>query len=659
MVNRRLAVRLVRASVLAAALGFALWVGPGGAAHALRSSSDPADGATLANPPSQVVITFTEQPDAKRSTIEVLDTSGKRAAGPTPQLVAGQPATVLRIPVTTTLPKGVYTVNWKTISAVDGHLATGSFSFGVGQTPPAGGVTSTVRQPGASEVASVSRWLCLAGLIGLLGLTFTQLVVIQGTDAPRRLAPALRLSWVMAAGGIAGTTLAQASGAQLGLGDLLSSSIGHALILRTVPVLAAGLALLFLKPARRGPAVGLLLATLVAMLADVLKSHAAASASWVWFRVATQWIHFAAAGIWVGGLTGLLLCLVPLGPGNRGPAARRFSFFAGIAIVLVGMTGTLRALDEVGSWHGLFHTGFGQLIVLKILLFGALAVLGAVNRFRNVPAVERKARGLRRTGGMELVAMILVLGATSVLQNLAPTRSAAAATSTTLRPVAVDGQDFAANYRLHLTVTPGTAGFNQFALSVSDYVTHKDVTADAVSVSFHYVDRPAVGDSTLALARQANGTYAARGANMSLTGHWTLTVVVQNGARSVDAPLDLVTQTQTPPPKVVPGPPVTTYTIALPGGRSVQIYTDPIAFNKAEFHATFADANGQEPTMATFAVMASRAPNGSATMLTTRQLSQGHFVADGPGQRGTYTFSLAGTTAGGDALGATISLPLS
>jgi hypothetical protein len=33
-------------------------------------------------------------------------------------------------------------------------------------------------------------------------------------------------------------------------------------------------------------------------------------------------------------------------------------------------------------------------------------------------------------------------------------------------------------------------------------------------------------------------------------------------------------------------------------------------------------------------------------------------VADGPGTKGTYSFSVAGTTADGDALGATISLPV-
>ncbi|HEX9315241.1 MAG TPA: copper resistance protein CopC, partial [Actinomycetota bacterium] len=60
--RRGLPLRLIRCVALLAALGLALLMGPGAAAHALVASSDPADGATLASSPSQIVITFTEQP---------------------------------------------------------------------------------------------------------------------------------------------------------------------------------------------------------------------------------------------------------------------------------------------------------------------------------------------------------------------------------------------------------------------------------------------------------------------------------------------------------------------------------------------------------------------------------------------------------------------
>ena len=88
--RRGLPLRLIRCVALLAALGLVLLMGPGAAAHALVASSDPADGATLASSPSQVVITFTEQPDVKRSLIEVLDTSGHKAEDAAERALAGE-----------------------------------------------------------------------------------------------------------------------------------------------------------------------------------------------------------------------------------------------------------------------------------------------------------------------------------------------------------------------------------------------------------------------------------------------------------------------------------------------------------------------------------------------------------------------------------------
>lgn len=668
--RRARSIRLSLAA-LAAALGLIVALGPGALAHALRTASDPAPGATLQSAPSQIVITFSERPDLRGSLIQVLDTSGKQWASGSPQVVAGQPPTVVRLPVTQSLPKGVYTVNWRTVSSVDGHLATGAFSFGVQEAPTGANASSsgvaTSSRP--SALAAASRWVYLYGLIGLLGLAFSVLVVLPGAGDPvsRRLRRALALAWVLAVAGALGVAAANASEAAISPGHLASSTIGHALSLRLLPLAIAGACLLAarrLRPALWAAAA----ATLAAMLADVLKSHAAAAASWVWFRVASQLIHLAAAGIWIGGLAGLLLCLGPLGAEGRGPAARRFSFWALIAFAVVGATGLVRALDEVGSWHGLFHTGFGQLIVVKSALFGVLGVLGGRNRFRSVGAASDRPGRLLRVGRMELVAMAVVLAATAVLQNLNPPRSAAVSNSgpnsSAVTPLVVNTSDFAQLYRLKLTVSPGTPGFNDFALRVSDFTTGKLVRANAVSLGFHAANNPTVGDSTLTLARQASGVYEAKAANLSLLGRWAVTILVQNGDRTVDLPVDLVTQSPAQPTRsqaFTGAPTVYTVTLAGAGGGQLQIYTDPINLGKSEFHATFLDPTGAEvPMQDTLAVQDAASPGGAVgPVLSYHQLSAGHFAADGPGTPGTYTFSAVGVTTAGTALGATITIPVS
>jgi copper transport protein len=685
--RRRARTRLSRASaaVLAVALGLVLWAGPGASAHALPVTTSPSAGQTLQSSPAQVVMTFTERPDPAHSAIEVLDTSGKVWAGPAVQVVPSPPNT-LRVPVNAPLPKGVYTVNWKTISTVDGHLATGSFSFGVGETPSAATSAAAVRSPGPSIVAIVARFFYLAGLIVLLGVAFTELVVLAGAQPPRpvtrRLRWAMAAGWVAAFGGVWGMLQPQMAGAGLRFSTLIASTIGSAFLLRVIPVAAAGAGLVALRFARgragwARPVTGFVaLAAAASMLAEVLKSHAAGEASWTWFRVGVQWVHFAAAGVWVGGLAGLLLSIGPLGAGHRASPAKRFSFWAGGAIAAVGLTGLLRALDLVGSWKGLVHTSYGQLIDVKIVLFALLLGLGARNRFRHVGAVERGARGLLRTGGAELVAMALVLGATGWLQNLAPAKSALATAAqaatnappaSTLQPIRVTAHDAGDLYTLHLTISPGTAGFSTYRLTLHDYITGAPVTARSVSIGFAEQFKPGLGTSDLALAPTGAGTYSGRGANLGLTGPYTLTITVQNGVNgSVDLPVTVVAES--PPQKVqvqhFVGTP-TTYTVPIDsGGDVVQIYLDPYQarFHQAEFHVTFLNATGQEITMQpVLAVDAEQVPAGSVTMplFKYRMLDTlGHYVADAAVVTGRYQFTVAGVTASGTAVGATLTVPV-
>lgn len=635
-------------------------------AHALLASSEPAAGSTLARSPSQVVITFTEQPDPALSSIQVLDTSGHAWAGGRATVVAGQPAT-LRIAVPN-LPNGVYTVSWRTVSRVDGHLAAGAYSFGVGVSPagapaPKGGV---VRSPRPSGLAVASRWLYFAGIIGLLGLVFTELFVLEPEPAARRLRWWGGASWLLAAIGTAGITEAQRRPAHLAFGRLLASSLGHSLRIRGVPVGVAGVLVLgaaLAPPRARRPMVVLAgIAALAAMLGDAATGHAAATTRWEWYRVGTQWAHFAAVGIWMGALAGFLLCLGALSPADRRVAARRFSTVAAFALLAVAATGTLRAVDEIGTWHQLFSTGFGQLVIAKVALLGGLALLGALNRYRSVPAADTRPTMLRRVGGSELLVGAVVLGVTAVLLNLAPARStAAAAAKPAVAPIVIDAHDFATTVRLHVTVTPGTAGFNDFRVSVVDYDTRAPVDA-TVSLRFALPARPDLGQSTLPLQRTGPGMYAAQGANLSIDGTWTVSMLIQRPSGSVEVALTLTTRQ--PPQRIdvqhFSGSP-DIYTLHLAGNRSIQTYLDPGhpgAIN--EFHATVIGPNGSELAMTSLTVSATGPNAGPPVSLTVRRLDQlGHFVADlRDAVVGRYSFEVNGTTAQGDTLHGVFTIPV-
>src|ERR1700737_3555071 len=140
-------------------------------AHALPQSSDPAAGATLKQAPNTVTITFGEAPDPRLSAIRVLDSTGQDHTVGKTQAAPGNPR-VLTVALGK-LADGVYTVSWRTVSDVDGHLAAGPLSFGGGGLPPeavTGGFSSGAPNPSPFSVAS--RWLLYAGLMVLVGGAF-------------------------------------------------------------------------------------------------------------------------------------------------------------------------------------------------------------------------------------------------------------------------------------------------------------------------------------------------------------------------------------------------------------------------------------------------------------------------------------------------------
>ena len=184
--RRSLVLGAVAALLIAGVL--AVWA-PQARAHASLKTSDPAANASLTTSPSQILLTFTEPPDPSLSIVKVVDASGKPAPGVgAARPVAGQ-SDQLSVPVRTPLPKGVYTVNWRSVSAVDGHVEVGAFAFGVGAKPKAGSVVTVDLQnssPGLSAAAAAGRWLLYIGLALLVGAASTLLLVYRATAAARR-----------------------------------------------------------------------------------------------------------------------------------------------------------------------------------------------------------------------------------------------------------------------------------------------------------------------------------------------------------------------------------------------------------------------------------------------------------------------------------------
>ncbi|HVS07446.1 MAG TPA: FixH family protein [Candidatus Dormibacteraeota bacterium] len=628
-----------------------LSAGMGADAHALMSSSTPADGANLERAPTQVSITFTEWPDPRLSVIHVLNVGGRRLESSGVRPVPGDRSTLtVALP---SLPNGVYTVTWTTVSAVDGHVAGGFFAFGVGASPtgssPPGGAAAPSTPP-PSPLGIAGRWLFYVGLAVLLGGTWISLFAFR--------APSRRLLTMAGAGvgvaviGLAVAAEAEREAASVTLGDFVSTSLGGNLLEQVVPIALAGVALAvawrWRAPNNRvvlGAAGAL---ALVAIFTHVLTTHASASHV-AWLMFPAQWAHLTAFCVWIGGLSALLIGVRGLPRDLAARAVRRFSFVAAFALVAVGVTGALRAIDEVGALSRLWSTVFGGLVLVKVGLFVVLAGLGAINRYRNVPRAEWSLTGLHRVGRFEVAVAAVVIGVAAVLTALPPPSYTSATAALPPQQVVVDGHDQGTTVRVRLIAIPGYPGSNRFTVSIRDYDTGRPVDATRVALRFAFPGRPNVGESTLELKPKGNGSYSATAPTVALAGRWSVTVVVEHGLDSAEVPL-MVT-TAAPPERisaqVIAGLP-TVYTVELSKGRSLQLYVDPGTAGNNAVHATFFQGNAELPMTDGTVISATPATGPTLDLQASRFDKVGHFIGQGALGAGRWRFDITATSADGD-----------
>lgn len=544
---------LTATALLLLALVCALALPAAAAAHAVLESSDPAADSSVAAPPEHVVLTFSEAPAVDLSLVRVLDESGATVPGlGAPEAVPGEPH-ALRVTPSQALAEGVYTVNWRVVSAIDGHVESGAFAFGVGETPAPGSavvVELLHSSPWASALAVAGRWLLYVTLVVLIGATSTSLFVYAGV-LPSGGVAVLRLT--VAIGVVALACVVWAEKALVGAPSLLPLFLTR----QGQLLLALGVALLFcvgavvaldLWPARWS--LWLLgSAGTAAVLVHVAAGHAAASSPWV-LGIIVQWIHMTAVGVWIGGLFWLLLGLRGHGRPERGTAVRRFTRVATATLVVVLATGLARALSEAGSPGALVDTDYGILLLVKIGLVIGLVALGALNHFFWAPAVRRgDERGRRRfalNSRGELAVALGVLATTAVLSGLAPARTAAvAADSSPARrapasSVSATGSDYATTVRVELTVTPGAAGRNAYVLRAEDYDSDDPMTGvTGVRMKCSVPARPSLAPVTITLRRAADGSWIGDGLEFSIAGPWKVDVYVQETTGGVVVPLEL------------------------------------------------------------------------------------------------------------------------
>ena len=618
-------------------------------AHAGLRFSTPIAGATLGATPKVVQLTFWEKPEASLSDIRVLDTAGTAYQVGRPEPVAGAPM-ALAVPVRR-LERGVYTVSWRTLSSVDGHVTAGAFAFGVGVKPTgvAGGVLPAY--PAASPFEMAARWVLIVGLVALLGAAAAAAARFGGTSDLKLAAG----GWLLAAAGLVLLAVAQRRNAGATYAVLMPTAIGRALIGRAIAIGAAGGALLAARFARPRLRLGAMaaagVAAMVAMAVHAVAGHAGAAGRLPAATVSAQWAHFAAVGIWLGGLAALLLGVRGAPSADKSAAVRRFSRIAGAGLLVVAVSGVWRTLGELTSWRELVSTGYGRAVAVKIVLLAAIAACGALNRWRSVPAAGSTLRPLRRIGSGELALAAGALAAAAVLGALPPPASGFAAPT----ELVVSGADFGTTVRVRLTTASDQAGPNRFVARLTDYDSKAPVRAKRVSLRFAPLDDPSVGPTSLPLEPAPDDSWEGSGAQIAFDGRWRVTVVVERAGDSVEVPLEL--ETRSAPQFVsverVPGR-ATNYTVEVGTEGFVRFSPDPERAGPSKVTVTCFDVVGDERRVEQIVVTATG--SGPVRQQTGRRLSQGQFVADVELQPGRNTLSAISRTLDGSRMRATLAI---
>jgi copper transport protein len=505
---RRLATAAFALAILAALLA------PAGAlAHAQLEGTVPERGAVVKQEPPAVIFRFDEPVEGNFGAVRVYDASGDRVDEGDAFHPDGE-GPRLGVHLKPGLADGSYTATYRVVSA-DGHIVSSGFVFSIGRAgrAPQETVAQLTSGSGSGPVTETAFGLArglqytaialaVGGLAFLMLAWLPALAAVGGegeawSRASRAFAGRLRrvlflaaaLGAVSAAAGIVleGAEAAGVSGfsalRETIVRETLETKFGTIWGFAAVAWVAFGvLVALAFRPASGrsggwGRALPLALPLAFVVLVPALSGHGSTQSPVV-LNFPVNVIHVAAMAIWLGGLATLLF-VAPRGtrelePGDRSRLlAAALSRFSQVALVAVGallLTGLVQAYVYVRHLDALVETGYGRAVLAKFLLLMTLIGIGAYNRRRSVPRLNRIAAGgespgragllLRRALRGEVALLVVVIGVTAALASYAP-------------PVTAQSGPFSAEstfgpIQLEISVEPARVGANEIHIYLFD-----------------------------------------------------------------------------------------------------------------------------------------------------------------------------------------------
>lgn len=161
-----------------------------------------------------------------------------------------------------------------------------------------------------------------------------------------------------------------------------------------------------------------------------------------WVHLVADILHLIASGAWLGALLALILLVSrPVARVDEAHLSLTHSALHGFGTIGTAVVGTIVATGLVNGWLmvgignvvALPTTGYGMLLLAKLVLFVAMLGLASLNRFWLTPAFEASIAGedhkralgsLRASLAVETGCIVAIFGLVAWLGTLAPPASA-------------------------------------------------------------------------------------------------------------------------------------------------------------------------------------------------------------------------------------------
>jgi copper transport protein len=475
----RTVIRLLVPPLAATLLLLAVPGAPGPASevvgHAQLVSSSPGAGQVLDEAPVELRLIFSEPPDPRHSSLDLLDAqgepilSGVGSADPQDRyaLVAEAPA----------LDDGSFMVVWRALSTADGHTTSGFFTFGVGEAAEGssghamggGGqhdesLAMGRLHPGHSAtdaaIEVVARVMGYLGFMLAFGLALIMVAVLRPVSRqwPRRL---LYCQGMLLAAGAAGAlvlTVVVSRGPGLDLATyFLETRTGNLLLGRILVGGAGAICVLGLvklwRPGAAAASGGAF--ALVGLVLLVLGGHSAAHTAFA--PAVAMLVHVGSASVWIAGIL-LLVIVVAFARRPRTHSLAlyvpRFSALALVSVGLLAMSGVYIAWIETRDFTTI-NSGYSLALAIKVVLAGGALSLGGLN------FLEGGRRSIWPVGFRPRILLegLLVAGVLVATANLASGAPPAAERAV---PIAPTADSLASAREVQLEIQPGRPGPNRY-----------------------------------------------------------------------------------------------------------------------------------------------------------------------------------------------------